>query len=134
MYVKCSDQHFPFSDLHLTLVWLRIGLDDGPEWSCILLKPLVSTPPPPPLTLSLHAQDGKVLFPAPQPNNVPVAAAPIKKKTKKELEAEKAAAISPFAATLTTTGAYAGGEDPASCPLFFSYLIVLLLLTHSYTF
>ncbi|KAI2651422.1 NAD(P) transhydrogenase, mitochondrial [Labeo rohita] len=52
--------------------------------------------------------DGKVLFPAPQPNNVPVAAPP-KQKTVQELEKEKAAAISPFRATLTTAGAYTGG-------------------------
>ncbi|XP_023664308.2 NAD(P) transhydrogenase, mitochondrial [Paramormyrops kingsleyae] len=53
-------------------------------------------------------QDGKLIFPAPQPNNVPVAA-PVKTKTVQELEAEKAAAVSPFRATMTTAGIYTGG-------------------------
>ncbi|KAI4879671.1 hypothetical protein NFI96_032000, partial [Prochilodus magdalenae] len=53
-------------------------------------------------------QDGKVLFPAPQPLNVPVAAPP-KPKSVHELEKEKAAAVSPFRATLTTAGVYSGG-------------------------
>ncbi|KAG5272045.1 hypothetical protein AALO_G00161050 [Alosa alosa] len=57
---------------------------------------------------SIVMQDGKVLFPAPQPNNVPVAAPP-KPKSIQELEAEKAATVSPFAAKLTTVGAYSGG-------------------------
>uniref|UniRef100_A0A673N417 NAD(P) transhydrogenase, mitochondrial n=1 Tax=Sinocyclocheilus rhinocerous TaxID=307959 RepID=A0A673N417_9TELE len=57
---------------------------------------------------SIVMQDGKVLFPAPQPNNVPVAAPP-KQKTVQELEKERAAAISPFRATLTTAGLYSGG-------------------------
>lgn len=54
-------------------------------------------------------QDGKVLFPAPQPNNIPVAAPP-KAKTVQELEKEKAAATSPFRTTLTTAGGYTGGK------------------------
>ncbi|KAL1253079.1 hypothetical protein QQF64_017772, partial [Cirrhinus molitorella] len=57
---------------------------------------------------SIVMQDGKVLFPAPQPNNVPVAAPP-KQKTVQELEKEKASAVSPFRATLTTAGVYTGG-------------------------
>uniref|UniRef100_A0A8B9GW97 proton-translocating NAD(P)(+) transhydrogenase n=1 Tax=Astyanax mexicanus TaxID=7994 RepID=A0A8B9GW97_ASTMX len=57
---------------------------------------------------SVVMQDGKVLFPAPQPNNVPVAAPP-KPKSVQELEKEKAAAVSPFRATFTTAGAYTGG-------------------------
>uniref|UniRef100_A0AAQ6AHP2 NAD(P) transhydrogenase, mitochondrial n=1 Tax=Amphiprion ocellaris TaxID=80972 RepID=A0AAQ6AHP2_AMPOC len=52
---------------------------------------------------SIVMQNGKNLFPAPQPNNVPVAAPP-KPKSVQELEAEKTAQISPFRATLTTAG------------------------------
>ncbi|XP_042365178.1 NAD(P) transhydrogenase, mitochondrial-like [Plectropomus leopardus] len=57
---------------------------------------------------SIVMQDGKNLFPAPQPNNVPTAAPP-KPKTVQELQKEKAAQISPFRATLTTAGVYTGG-------------------------
>ncbi|XP_051268361.1 NAD(P) transhydrogenase, mitochondrial [Dicentrarchus labrax] len=57
---------------------------------------------------SVVMQNGKNLFPAPQPNNVPVAAPP-KPKSIKELEKEKASQVSPFKATLTTAGAYTGG-------------------------
>uniref|UniRef100_A0A673J0W0 NAD(P) transhydrogenase, mitochondrial n=1 Tax=Sinocyclocheilus rhinocerous TaxID=307959 RepID=A0A673J0W0_9TELE len=57
---------------------------------------------------SIVMQDGKVLFPAPQPNSVPVAAPP-KQKTIQELAKEKAASISPFRATLNTAGMYTGG-------------------------
>ncbi|XP_010786020.1 NAD(P) transhydrogenase, mitochondrial-like [Notothenia coriiceps] len=57
---------------------------------------------------SVVMQDGRNLFPAPQPNNVPVAPPP-KPKSIKELNKEKAAQISPFKARLTTAGAYTGG-------------------------
>ncbi|TRY99384.1 hypothetical protein DNTS_002003 [Danionella cerebrum] len=57
---------------------------------------------------SVVMQDGKVLFPAPQPKNIPVAAPP-KQKSVQELQKEKQAAISPFKATLTTAGMYTGG-------------------------
>ncbi|XP_067231329.1 NAD(P) transhydrogenase, mitochondrial [Chanodichthys erythropterus] len=57
---------------------------------------------------SVVMKDGKVLFPAPPPNNIPVAA-PTKHKSVQELEKERAAAISPFRATLTTAGLYSGG-------------------------
>ncbi|KAI5096484.1 NAD(P) transhydrogenase, mitochondrial, partial [Silurus meridionalis] len=57
---------------------------------------------------SIVMQNGKVLFPAPQPNNIPVAAPP-KPKTVQELAKEKAAAVSPFTATLTTASTYTGG-------------------------
>ncbi|XP_033502562.2 NAD(P) transhydrogenase, mitochondrial [Epinephelus lanceolatus] len=57
---------------------------------------------------SIVMQNGKNLFPAPQPNNVPVAAPP-KPKSVQEMEKEKAAQISPFSATLTTAGVYTGG-------------------------
>lgn len=57
---------------------------------------------------SIVMQNGKNLFPAPQPNNLPIAAPP-KPKSVHELEAEKAAQISPFRATLTTAGLYTGG-------------------------
>lgn len=56
-----------------------------------------------------HFQNGKNLFPAPQPNNVPTAAPP-KPKSVQELEAEKASHISPFRATLTTASVYTGGQ------------------------
>uniref|UniRef100_A0A665VE69 NAD(P) transhydrogenase, mitochondrial n=1 Tax=Echeneis naucrates TaxID=173247 RepID=A0A665VE69_ECHNA len=57
---------------------------------------------------SVVMQNGKNLFPAPQPNNVPTAAPP-KPKSLQELEAEKAAQISPFRAKLTTASVYTGG-------------------------
>ncbi|XP_051537643.1 NAD(P) transhydrogenase, mitochondrial isoform X2 [Myxocyprinus asiaticus] len=57
---------------------------------------------------SVVMQDGKILFPAPQPKNVPVAAPP-KQKSVLELEKEKAATVSPFRATLNTAGLYTGG-------------------------
>ncbi|KAK6492935.1 NAD(P) transhydrogenase [Huso huso] len=52
--------------------------------------------------------DGKFIFPAPPPNNIPVAA-PVKQKSVQELAAEKKAAVSPFAQTLTSAGVYTGG-------------------------
>ncbi|XP_007566881.1 PREDICTED: NAD(P) transhydrogenase, mitochondrial [Poecilia mexicana] len=57
---------------------------------------------------SVVMQNGQNLFPAPQPNNVPIAAPP-KPKTVQELEAEKASQVSPFKATLTTASLYTGG-------------------------
>ncbi|XP_010734896.1 NAD(P) transhydrogenase, mitochondrial [Larimichthys crocea] len=57
---------------------------------------------------SIVMQNGKNLFPAPQPNNVPVAAPP-KPKSVQEMEKEKASQVSPFKATLTTAGVYTGG-------------------------
>ncbi|XP_029024746.1 NAD(P) transhydrogenase, mitochondrial [Betta splendens] len=57
---------------------------------------------------SIVMQNGKNLFPAPQPNNLPTAAPP-KTKSVQELEAEKALQISPFKATLTNASIYTGG-------------------------
>jgi len=57
-----------------------------------------------------------VLFPAPQPNNIPVAA-PTKPKGVQELEKEKASAITPFRATLNTAGLYTGGISQSGFPL-----------------
>ncbi|KAG7499474.1 NAD(P) transhydrogenase, mitochondrial-like [Solea senegalensis] len=57
---------------------------------------------------SVVMQNGKNLFPAPQPNNLPTAAPP-KPKSVQELAAEKAAQISPFRTTFTTAGVYTGG-------------------------
>lgn len=57
---------------------------------------------------SIVMQNGVNLFPAPQPNNIPMAAPP-KPKSVQELQKEKAAAVSPFKATLTTAGMYTGG-------------------------
>lgn len=61
---------------------------------------------------SVVMKDGEVLFPAPQPNNVPVAA-PTKQKGVQELEKERASAVSPFRATLNTAGLYTGGLTSA---------------------
>ncbi|TKS84573.1 NAD(P) transhydrogenase, mitochondrial [Collichthys lucidus] len=57
---------------------------------------------------SIVMQNGKNLFPAPQPNNVPTEAPP-KPKSVQEIEKEKASQVSPFKATLTTAGVYTGG-------------------------
>ncbi|MBN3301094.1 NNTM protein, partial [Amia calva] len=53
-------------------------------------------------------KDGKFIFPAPQPNNIPVAPPP-KPKSLQQIEAERKAAISPFRATMTSAGVYTGG-------------------------
>lgn len=53
-------------------------------------------------------KDGEVIFPAPTPKNIPQGA-PVKQKTVAELEAEKAATISPFTRTMTTASAYTAG-------------------------
>ncbi|KAJ8261537.1 hypothetical protein COCON_G00172600 [Conger conger] len=57
---------------------------------------------------SIVMQDGRNIFPAPQPNNIPVET-PQKPKSVQELEAEKTAAITPFRATLATAGTYTAG-------------------------
>lgn len=48
------------------------------------------------------------MFPSPLPKTAPPA--PVKQKTVAELEAEKAAAVSPFSRTLTSAGIYTGGQ------------------------
>ncbi|XP_076217234.1 NAD(P) transhydrogenase, mitochondrial-like isoform X3 [Aptenodytes patagonicus] len=53
-------------------------------------------------------KDGKVTFPAPPPNNIPQGA-PVKQKTVAELEAEKAATITPFSKTMTSASVYTAG-------------------------
>ncbi|XP_007890404.2 NAD(P) transhydrogenase, mitochondrial [Callorhinchus milii] len=53
-------------------------------------------------------KDGKLIFPAPPPQNAPVSAPPKPPKVA-ELEAAKEAAISPFNKTLTTASLYTGG-------------------------
>ncbi|NWV44201.1 NNTM protein, partial [Grantiella picta] len=53
-------------------------------------------------------KDGKVIFPAPPPKNIPEGA-PVKPKTVAELEAEKAATITPFRKTMTTASVYTAG-------------------------
>ncbi|KAM8792972.1 NAD(P) transhydrogenase, mitochondrial-like [Eudromia elegans] len=53
-------------------------------------------------------KDGKVIFPAPPPNNIPQGA-PVKQKTVAELEAEKAATITPFRKTMTSASVYTTG-------------------------
>ncbi|KAK6315761.1 hypothetical protein J4Q44_G00132850 [Coregonus suidteri] len=52
---------------------------------------------------SVVMQNGTNLFPAPLLDNIPVV------KSMHELAKEKAAAVSPFKATLTTAGMYTGG-------------------------
>ncbi|XP_063817879.1 NAD(P) transhydrogenase, mitochondrial [Pseudophryne corroboree] len=54
-------------------------------------------------------KDGKNIFPAPPPNNIPVAPVAVKVKSVAELAAEKAAAISPFRKTMTNATAYTAG-------------------------
>lgn len=59
---------------------------------------------------ALCVQDGRNMFPAPLPKTAPPA--PVKQKSVAELEAEKAATVSPFSRTLTSAGVYtAGGSD-----------------------
>ncbi|KAJ7427246.1 NAD(P) transhydrogenase, mitochondrial [Willisornis vidua] len=53
-------------------------------------------------------KDGKVIFPAPPPNNIPQGV-PVKQKTVAELEAEKAATITPFRKTMTSASLYTAG-------------------------
>ncbi|XP_031674334.1 NAD(P) transhydrogenase, mitochondrial [Oncorhynchus kisutch] len=53
-------------------------------------------------------QEGKSLFPSPQPKTQPPAA-PVKQKSVAELAAEKAAVVSPFQKTLTNAGVYTAG-------------------------
>lgn len=52
-----------------------------------------------------------MIFPAPTPKNIPQGA-PEKPKTVAELEAEKAATVTPFRKTMTTASAYTAGEVP----------------------
>ncbi|KAB0398408.1 hypothetical protein E2I00_001616, partial [Balaenoptera physalus] len=53
-------------------------------------------------------KDGEVIFPAPTPKNIPQGA-PVKQKTVAELEAEKAATVTPFRKTMTSASAYTAG-------------------------
>ncbi|XP_038599427.1 NAD(P) transhydrogenase, mitochondrial [Tachyglossus aculeatus] len=53
-------------------------------------------------------KDGKVIFPAPVPKKIPQGA-PVKQKSVAELEAEKAATITPFQKTMTTASVYTAG-------------------------
>lgn len=53
-------------------------------------------------------QDGRNLFPAPLPKTAPPA--PVKQKSVAELEAEKAASVSPFRRTMTSAGVYTAGQ------------------------
>uniref|UniRef100_A0A7N9AX79 proton-translocating NAD(P)(+) transhydrogenase n=1 Tax=Mastacembelus armatus TaxID=205130 RepID=A0A7N9AX79_9TELE len=57
---------------------------------------------------TLVLKDGKNMFPSPLPKTSPPA--PVKQKTVAELEAEKAAAVSPFNRTLTSAGIYTAGQ------------------------
>lgn len=50
-----------------------------------------------------------MIFPAPPPNNVPQGP-PVKQKTVAELEAEKAATITPFRKTMTSASVYTAGR------------------------
>lgn len=55
-----------------------------------------------------HVQEGKNVFPSPVPKTAPPP--PVKQKTVAELEAAKAAEISPFQRTVTSAGAYTAGQ------------------------
>ncbi|XP_069767684.1 NAD(P) transhydrogenase, mitochondrial-like [Narcine bancroftii] len=57
---------------------------------------------------TLVMQEGKNLFPAPQPLNVPESA-PVKQKSMMEIEMEKQAEVSPFTKTMTSAGVYTAG-------------------------
>ena len=50
-----------------------------------------------------------MIFPAPTPKNIPQGA-PVKQKTVAELEAEKAATITPFRKTMTSASVYTAGK------------------------
>lgn len=50
------------------------------------------------------------MFPSPLPKTAPPA--PVKQKTVAELEAEKAAEVSPFNRTMTSASAYTAGRTP----------------------
>ncbi|MEE6458172.1 hypothetical protein FKM82_000194 [Ascaphus truei] len=54
-------------------------------------------------------KDGKVIWPAPPPNKIPPQGVPVKQKSVAELEAAKAAAVSPFRKTLNNASAYTAG-------------------------
>ncbi|XP_013884596.1 NAD(P) transhydrogenase, mitochondrial isoform X2 [Austrofundulus limnaeus] len=56
---------------------------------------------------TLVMKEGRNMFPAPLPKTAPPA--PVKQKSVSELEAEKAAAVSPFSRTLTSAGVYTAG-------------------------
>lgn len=56
---------------------------------------------------TLVMKEGHNMFPAPLPKTTPPA--PVKQKTVAELEAEKAATVSPFNRTLTSAGVYTAG-------------------------
>lgn len=58
-------------------------------------------------------QEGKNMFPSPLPKTAPPA--PVKQKTVAELEAEKAAEVSPFNRTMTSASVYTAG--PAKSPV-----------------
>lgn len=93
LYKIILNEHFPPA-LLLSSVFLK-------HWIDFLKKHYSSN----------SGQDGEVIFPAPTPKNIPQGA-PVKQKTVAELEAEKAATISPFTRTMTTASAYTAGEDP----------------------
>lgn len=54
-------------------------------------------------------QDGQNIFPSPLPKTAPPAA-PVKQKSVAELEAEKAAEVSPFKRTMTSASVYTAGR------------------------
>ncbi len=57
------------------------------------------------------------MFPSPLPKTAPPA--PVKQKTVAELEAEKAAEISPFKRTMTSAGVYTAGQTRTNpCKVF----------------
>lgn len=79
------------------------------------------------ITVNVCCQDGKVIFPAPPPNNIPQGA-PVKQKTVAELEAEKAATVTPFRKTMTSASVYTAGmqlsELENQCRVLLLWLIL----------
>lgn len=63
------------------------------------------------------------MFPPPLPKTVPPA--PVKQKTVAELEAEKAAVISPFNRTLTSAGVYTAGQKTQFYAEIFSFIFTI---------
>lgn len=61
------------------------------------------------------SQDGRTIFPAPPPKNIPQGV-PVKQKTVAELEKEKAATVTPFRKTMTSASLYTTGEQEVQDP------------------
>lgn len=69
-----------------------------------------------------------MIFPAPPPNNIPQGA-PVKQKTVAELEAEKAATVTPFRKTMTTASVYTAGRQLPESENQCRVLLICLILS-----